>query len=304
MLATTADASQDVSLRKKPKLRPIVGKVVSATRETWDTWTLNIQVPEGDRDYIAGQFLNIAPQQFPELVNMVAYLEHVKGRREVVRAYSIASAPHEPYVAITTKPERFYPGETEYPPLLSPLLASDLLVGRNIEFTGYTGAYILPERPLEVADVVLHFVAGSGSVPNVAILKDELVLGRNPGLKHVLINVNKTRDDIIYRELIEKMAKDYAQQLKVVNFITREANPERYGPDYVAGRPTVETVSALVGDPSRLLVYACGAAISKWQRKKAELEGKEPTPRFLESVTEIVQALGVDKKRFKKEIYG
>jgi ferredoxin-NADP reductase len=295
---------QDIFPRKKPKLRPIVGKVVSAIKETWDTWTLHIEVPEGDRDYIAGQFLNIAPHQFPELVNMVAYLEHVKGRREVVRAYSIASAPHEPYVAITTKPERFYAGETEYPPLLSPLLASDLLVGRTIEFTGYTGAYILPEKPLEVADMVLHFVAGSGAVPNVAILKDELVLGRNPALKHVLINVNKSRDDIIYRELIEKLAKEHANQLRVVNFITREANPERYGPDYVSGRPTAEAVSALVGDPSRLLVYACGAAINKWQRRKAEAEGIQPTPRFLESVADIVQTLGVDKKRFKKEIYG
>ena len=36
----------------------------------------------------------------------------------------------------------------------------------------------------------------------------------------------------------------------------------------------------------------------------AKEKNEEPKPRFLESVTEIVTGLGVDRKRFRKEIYG
>ena len=52
----------------------------------------------------------------------MAYLEDQKGQREKPRAYSMASAPHERYLAITIKEERYESGEIPYPPLLSPLL--------------------------------------------------------------------------------------------------------------------------------------------------------------------------------------
>ena len=44
-------------------------------------------------DWHAGQYVSIDPHQFPGLRSLVDYLEHVKGRREVARAYSMCSAP-------------------------------------------------------------------------------------------------------------------------------------------------------------------------------------------------------------------
>ncbi len=288
----------------KEKIRQIKGVVVKAEQETPDTWTLHIFVGESDRRYTAGQFISIAPQQFPELANMVAYMEHVKGRKELVRAYSMASAPHEPYVSITTKPEHFEPNETLYPPLLSPLLASNFLVGREIEFLGYTGAYTLkPDHGVDT-DQVLHIVAGSGAVPNFALLKDELINNKNPNVMHTMIDVNRTVEDIIYRQALDDLAKQFPQRFQLIHLLTRDEHPARHGPQYFKGRPTLDFVQRFVKNPQRLLVYSCGAGITKWQRKKAIDEGREPQPRFLETVHDIVQGLGLDKKRFKREIYG
>ena len=286
------------------KIRPIQGKVVRAVQETPEAWTLEIEVAPQDKEYTAGQFLSISPHQFPELSELIAYLEYKKGRKELIRAYSIASAPYEPYVAITTKPERFYPEETLYPPLLSPLLASNALLGRPLEFLGYTGAYVLDPAHGEHTDEVLHWVAGSGAVPNFALLKDELTQNKNPHVVHTLIDVNKSFEDIIYQKQFDDLAARYPNRFKLIHFLTREEDPKRHGDNYFAGRPTLEQVRSYVKDPASVLVYSCGAAVTKWQKQKAKEQGVEPKPRFLESVGEIVTALGVDRKRFKREIYG
>ena len=51
-----------------------------------------------------------------------SFLEDLKGKKEPPRAYSMASSPHEKYLAVTVKEERYVTGLTQYPPLLSPLL--------------------------------------------------------------------------------------------------------------------------------------------------------------------------------------
>lgn len=280
------------------KIRPLEGLITQTVQETPDTWTLHVEIAPEDRRYQAGQFLSISPHQFPELSEITAYLEHKKDRKELIRAYSMASAPHEETVSFTVKPERFYPDE-DYPPLLSPFLASPFMLGRKLKFSGYAGPYILPANLEEQTDEVLHLVAGSGAVPNFSLLKDQLVMNKNPGVHHTLINVNKTYEDIIYRAELEKLAGDYPKRFTLVHLLTRE---ERAG--YLHGRPTLELIKSHIKDPSRVLVYACGSAITKWQRKHAEATGTPAAPRFIESISEMMTQLGVDKKRFKHESYG
>ncbi len=281
------------------KIRTIKGLVVQTTHETSDTWTLHLKVAPEDRNYIAGQFLSISPKQFPELSELIAYLEHTKGiKKEVVRAYSMASSPHEEFVSFTVKPERWSEHDA-YPPLLSPFLASPHMKGREIEFLGYTGPYTLPTNLEEQADTVLHLTAGSGAVPNFSLLKDQLTQNKNPSVKHVLINVNKTYDDIIYRDALAKLSEDYPERFTLINLLTRE---QRDG--FLQGRPTLELLQKYVPHPERVLIYACGSAITKWQRKTGEVTGIAPAPRFIEGVSELVSLLGIDKKRFKEESYG
>ena len=302
----------DLSLKK---LRMRKGIIHSISRETRDTYTLYIKVDPSDRDYISGQFINIDPHQFPELSEQIEEFEGKKGKQEPIRAYSMCSIPKDEHVAITVKPEEYHPNEDEYPPLLSPLLGSDRLKGREIEFQGYTGAYILKAGYEVNCSEVLHIVSGSGVVPNLALIRNELELNKNPDTVHTFVDINKTRDDIIYRKQLDKLAAKYPDRLKLHHFITREKfeideNPHQVRDDsgsctiFHLGRPTVEDYKSMIQNWNQVLVFSCGAGITKWQRQKAKAEGKDPTPRFLEGVQATMTELGVDRKRFKKEAYG
>ncbi len=301
--------SEEASLisQEAPKTKGVSlmnGKVVKCVKETHDTWSLDIDVGAENLDYIAGQFISIDPKQFPELERWARFLEKLKGKREVVRAYSLASAPHEPYLTITVKAEEYWDEEDPYPPLLSPLLGSDLLMDRAIEVQGYTGHYVLPEDIESKTEQVLHMVAGSGIVPNWALLKDDLENNRFPSLKHTMIYTNKTFGDIIYRDALFAMAEKYKERFELINLITREEDPAVHGPNFFKGRPSTEFVSRYVSDASTLRVYACGAAITKYAKKKAKEKGVPATPRFMEGVASILKDLEIDRKRFKKEVYG
>ena len=97
--------------------------------ETPDTATLVFFTGNDRLDYAAGHFLTIDPHQFAALERFTAFLEDLKGRREPPRAYSMSSAPHERYLAVTVKEERYVSGATKFPPLLSPLLVKRTLRG-------------------------------------------------------------------------------------------------------------------------------------------------------------------------------
>src|SRR5204863_7221363 len=65
----------------------VVAEVVVETPDTI-TAVLDIGVPA---KYRAGQYVSIDPHQFPSLRSMTTYLEHMKGRAEPPRAYSMSS---------------------------------------------------------------------------------------------------------------------------------------------------------------------------------------------------------------------
>jgi 3-ketosteroid 9alpha-monooxygenase subunit B len=284
------------------KLKSRRGVVINAVKETADTWTLDIFVHDEDRNYLAGQFISINPAQFVELNDLLKFFEYEKSKKEPVRAYSLTSAPHEQYLAITIKPELYEPYPGAFPPLLSPILASNFLVGREIEFSGYTGAYVMPSDLPSHIDHVVHLVAGSGIVPSFSIIKDELINQKNLHTKHILIDVNKTLNDIIFHHQLTDLEKRHPDRLKIKHFISQEAIAPSTG--YLHGRPSIEHVMQLVKKPENALFFACGPAITKWQKKQAQETGIQPKARFMEWVQDVIEKLNVDKKQFKREIYG
>jgi 3-ketosteroid 9alpha-monooxygenase subunit B len=286
-----------------PSIRWMDAVCVDVVRRTADCSTLYFFV--GDTGpYRAGQFISIDPKDFPELERFAHYLGKMKGKKENVRAYSMSSIPSEKCVSITVKAEPYDPEHDPFPPLLSPFLASGVLKGRECRIKGFSGPYWVPDDIAEKTDQIVHVVAGSGVVPNYAILKDELINNKNPNVKHTFIDVNKTYDDIIFRDQIQALADAYPDRVELVHMITREDDPSVHGPHFFKGRPNAESVGKYVRDPSSAYVYACGPAITKYEKKKAKEEGYEPKPRFMESVHDIVHALGIDKSRFKKEEFG
>src|SRR5215475_13956623 len=171
--------------RRIKELEVMVADVVI---ETPDTTTLVLFTGNDRLDYSAGHFLTIDPHQFEALERFIAFLEDLKGKKEPPRAYSMSSAPHERYLAVTVKEERYVSGLTKYPPLLSPLLVQQTVRGARMMITGFTGPYTLTKRILAERDHLVHICAGSGSVPNFSILKH--ALEAYPKLKHTFVYSN------------------------------------------------------------------------------------------------------------------
>ena len=143
-------------------------------------------------------------------------------------------------------------------------------------------------------------------MPNYALLKDELLNGKHERVKHVMVYVNKTFDDVIFAAELDALAKAHPERFTLINMITREADDAvaAKGAGFMKGRPSLDFIKNLVADPARTLVYACGAAITPHQRAEAELTGVAPTPRFMEGVEAIVHGLGIPEGRYKSEEYG
>src|SRR5687768_4023503 len=103
--------------QQRRRIKQLEAMVHDVVEETSDTATLVLFTGNERLEYAPGHFLTVDPHQFEALGRFTAYLEDTKGRREPPRAYSLASAPHEKYIAFTVKEERYVSGTTKYPPL-------------------------------------------------------------------------------------------------------------------------------------------------------------------------------------------
>ena len=298
--AAAAVAQKPGVRRKNKQLEVMVAEVI---QETPETATLVLFTGNDHLDYQPGHFLTIDPHQFPALERFIDYFEAIKGRKEPARAYSLSSAPHEQYLAVTVKEEYFVPGRTLYPPLLSPLLVWRTLKGTRMVVTGFSGPYVLPDDITDRTDHLVHICAGSGVVPNLSIIKD--ALERRLPLKHTLLYGSRTREDIIFRGQLEDLTLRHPGKLEVVHSLSREPGKvARYGPDYHAGRVDEALIRAHVPDPSAVEVYVCGPTLGKRERAAARATGRELRPRFMESAMAALEAIEVPRDRIHRESYG
>src|SRR4029077_13099538 len=172
----------DATSRRIKELEVMVADVIV---EAPDTTTLVLFTGNDRLEYSAGHFLTIDPHQFEALERFTSFLEDLKGKRELPRAYSMSSSPHERYLAVTVKEERYVSGATKFPPLLSPLLVKRTTRGMRLVVTGFTGPYTLPADVSTRTDHIVHVCAGSGSVPNFSMLK--FALANHPSLRHTFL---------------------------------------------------------------------------------------------------------------------
>jgi ferredoxin-NADP reductase len=289
----------DPSSRRIKELEVMVADVIV---ETPDTTTLVLFTGNDRLEYLAGHFLTIDPHQFESLERFTSFLEDLKGKREPPRAYSMSSAPHERYLAVTVKEERYVSGVTRFPPLLSPLLVKRTLRGMRLVVTGFTGPYTLASDVETATDHIVHVCAGSGSVPNFSMLK--FALEHHPRLRHTFVYSNKKWDDVIFRDELTRLASRHADRLRVLHTLTREEDATLFGPTVRRGRVDRAILREAIPNPSECLVYVCGPGISKFDRAAAEQAGTTPAPRFLESVLADLKQIGVPDKRIKREFYG
>jgi 3-ketosteroid 9alpha-monooxygenase subunit B len=269
--------------------------------ETPDTKTLVLDIGTTPI-YKAGQYLTIDPHQFVGLKSMIAYLEQLKGRKEPPRAYSMCSAPHEPRVAITIKEEVYAAGAMEYPPLISGFLVHHLQTDLPMVVKGFIGAYILKDDIESRTDHILHLCAGSGSVPNVSMIKDSLY--RHPRLRQTFIYSNKTWEDVIFRDELTALTHQHPTRFRMIHTLTREKGALPEGVDVRHGRVTQDLLASVLSSDPESLIYMCGPAVSVWEQRACRAQGTTPPPRFIESMLDHLEALAVPKERIKLEAFG
>jgi 3-ketosteroid 9alpha-monooxygenase subunit B len=284
--------------RRIKELEVMVADVIA---EAPDTTTLVLFTGNDRLEYSAGHIQTIDPHQFEALERFTAFLEDLKGRREPPRAYSMCSAPHERYLAVTVKEERYVSGVTKFPPLLSPLLTKRTTRGMRLVVTGFTGPYTLPADIESKTDHIVHVCAGSGGVPNFSILKH--ALANHSRLRHTFVYSNKTWGDVIFRDDLARLASAHPDRLAVMHTLTRDDGARR-GPTVRTGRIGAEMLREAIADPTGCYVYVCGPGISHWDIVAAKAAGTKPQPRFLETVLDQLASIGVPNDRIKRESYG
>jgi 3-ketosteroid 9alpha-monooxygenase subunit B len=276
----------------------IVSDIVT---ETPDTVTLVLDIGS-HVIYKAGQYVTVDPHQFVGLAPFVGYLEHLKGRREPPRAYSMCSVPSEP-LAITIKEEFYEAGRTPYPPLISGYLVHQVRPGDRMDVVGFAGAYVFPDDVESRTEHILHLCAGSGSVPNFSMIKDSL--RRHAKLRHTLLYSNKTWDDVIFRDQLTQMAAEHPERLRVVHSLTRQTGPLPGEAEVRAGRIGRNLLAETLAAEPTSLVYACGPAISVWEKRDSIARGgPPPSPRFLETMQAELEGLRLPRSRLKVEAFG
>jgi ferredoxin-NADP reductase len=188
------------------------------------------------------------------------------------RSYSIASAPDIPaQLALTV--ERIADGE------VSPYLAGELRSGDKLEFRGPIGGYFVWD--VTVGGPLLLVAGGSGVCPLMAMLRHRAARGSSVPTR--LLYSSRSLDDIIYRRELDELAAS-SDGLEVVHTLTRVQPPAWSG---YRRRVDKEMLAEAAWPPDqRPLAFVCG-----------------PTP-LVESVAELLVALGHEQDRIKTERFG
>jgi 3-ketosteroid 9alpha-monooxygenase subunit B len=200
------------------------------------------------------------------------------------------------------KEELFEKGRTKYPPLISGFLVYQVRAGDRLTVSGFAGAYLLPEDIETRTDHVLHVCAGSGSVPNLSMIKDSLI--RHTQLRHTFVYSNKTWQDIIFRDALTRLQEEHPTRLRVIHTLTRETGPLPGNVDVRRGRIDPALLREVLDREPKSLVYSCGPAITVWDRRAAAAKGVKPAPQFLETMISHLESLDVPRDRIKVESYG
>jgi ferredoxin-NADP reductase len=186
------------------------------------------------------------------------------------RSYSIASAPDDPFLAVTV--ERIEDGE------VSPWLTEVAAPGDSLELRGPVGGYFVWDGS-DPAPVVL-VAGGSGVVPLVSMARHRT--RRQLRTRMRLLYSARSEDDLLFRRELDSMA-DKTDGFDVSYALTRS------WPDGWSGyrrRVDARMLADLTPEGQATSAFVCG-----------------PTP-FVEAVSKSLVLLGYPAGRVKTERFG
>lgn len=164
-----------------------------------------------------------------------------EGENEVRRSFSFSSHPLDQYPKVTLK--RIANGE------ISRWLFDHVKVGDRVKAIEASGLFTYPEDT-QAYDSIVFLAAGTGITPVFSLIRESII--RNDNLKLYLIYSNRSRQQTVFLEQLEKLNSD---KLKVDFYFSDSKDLHRARLSRTALEEFLRTT---VTDPTRTLFYLCG----------------------------------------------
>jgi ring-1,2-phenylacetyl-CoA epoxidase subunit PaaE len=174
-------------------------KIAKKEELTKNTFSLEFEIPENLKEnfqFEAGQFVSVKFQSNGE---------------NVINDYSMTSAPYEKKIVLGIK--------VNSPDGATSQLFKNYNVGDKLLVSEPSGRFTLISKPSEFRTIV-GFAAGIGITPILSHFKN--ILHSEPRTRMFLFFSNKTREDLIYREQLDNLARTCGERLQIFYFYSQE----------------------------------------------------------------------------------
>lgn len=174
-------------------------KIKKKEELTKNTFSLEFEIPESLKEnfkFDAGQFVSIK------------FHSHTK---DVIKDYSMTSAPFEEKIALGIK--------INSPESDASALFRNYNIGDELLVSEPGGRFTLVSKPSEFRTIV-GFAAGIGITPILSHFKN--ILHNEPRTRLFLFFSNRTREDLIYREQLDNLARNCGERLQIFYFYSQE----------------------------------------------------------------------------------
>jgi len=174
-------------------------KIAKKEELTKNTFSLEFEIPENLKEnfqFEAGQFVSVKFQSNGE---------------DVINDYSMTSAPYEKKIVLGIK--------VNSPDGATSQLFKNYNVGDQLLVSEPSGRFTLISKPSEFRTIV-GFAAGIGITPILSHFKN--ILHSEPRTRMFLFFSNKTREDLIYREQLDNLARTCGERLQIFYFYSQE----------------------------------------------------------------------------------
>ncbi|MDH6253645.1 ring-1,2-phenylacetyl-CoA epoxidase subunit PaaE [Chryseobacterium sp. H1D6B] len=180
-------------------------KVAKKEELTKNTFSLVFEIPENLQEkfqFEAGQFVS------------VKFQSHGK---EVINDYSMTSAPYEKKICLGIKINSSDGAPSE--------LFKNYEEGDKLLVSEPSGRFTLVSKPSEFRTIIA-FAAGIGITPILSHFKN--ILHNEPRTRLFLFYGNKKAEEIIYRDLLDSLARKHENRLQIFYFFSQEKTADQF----------------------------------------------------------------------------
>lgn len=251
-------------------------KVAKVERQTNDCKAIYFEHPVEPIQYKAGQFFT--------------FILNIDGK-EVRRSYSICTSPQtDEYMGVAVK--RVEGG------LVSNYLNDNVKAGDELELLSPLGNFTYTAEENKSTELLL-IGGGSGITPMMSILKTALSETENVNIK--LLYVNRSKEDIIFKETINTLERSFSERLQVVHYLDDDnkgvsVTKKKGISGLFGGKKKAEDPGFITLDKARNILESMNPS------SEAAVYICGPTG-LMDLMDSALIAVGIDKDRVKKESF-